>query len=289
MKLSLAYFGSADFAARLLEKIINDKSLPVEVRLVVTQPDKPAGRKQVLTSTPIKLVAKKYNLDVIDSLTEDLSSKIRGLELALVYAYGQIIPANLLHLPKHGFINIHPSLLPKYRGPAPITYPLILGDKETGVTIIKMDERVDHGPIIAQESLPILPKDRRPDMEARLTNLAYEMFKKTLADLMPKKEQDHSAATYTKRLDKKDGFIPFENLKSALKTNRAGHSIFNLFRGLYPWPGIWTLVMINGRQMRLKITDIDLIDSCLIIKKVQLEGKNEVDFKTFNKAYPVFT
>src|SRR3989344_8753370 len=152
-KLSFAYFGSAYFSALFLEKLINDSELQkiIDLKLVVTQPDKPVGRKQALTPTPVKKVAQEYGFFVLDSLRSlEQYSVEKNLDFGLVYAYGEIIPKKLLELPKYGFLNVHPSLLPKYRGTSPIAGPLINDEKQTGVTIIKMDEKVDHGPIIAQ-------------------------------------------------------------------------------------------------------------------------------------------
>jgi len=321
-KLSLAYFGSPDFSADFLEKLLNDPSLLqlIEVKLVITQPDRPVGRKQILTPTAVKLIAEKYgikfqilnhksqinnkskitnskplefrNPDLFGTWNLDLDT-FKNIDLALVYAYGNLIPKKLLSLLKYGFWCIHPSLLPKYRGTSPMATTLINGDKETGVTIIKMDEKIDHGPIIAQEKYRILPTDKRPDLERKLTDLAFNLFKKTINKLritnyeLKTKEQNHKQAIYTKRLSKQDGFISFENLK--FKIENSPEQLFNLFRGLYPWPGIWT-ILPNGK--RLKILDLELYDfkdfTTLRLKKVQLEGKKEVDFKTFNKAYKIF-
>lgn len=280
-KLRIAYFGSPDFSAFFLEKMLLDKNLPVEVRLIVTQPDSPVGRKQILTPTSVKKVAEKYK----KSVSERSKVNLKDIDLALVYAFGELIPKELLSLPKFGFWNIHPSLLPKYRGPSPIASPLINGDTVTGVTIIKMDEEIDHGSIIAQESLTINQSDKRPDLEKKLTELGFEMFKKTvfIKDSLQIKPQDHSLATFTKKLKKDGGFISFENWK--LKIENSPEDLFNLFRGLSPWPGIWT-ILPNGK--RLKITDVDFIGGKLILKKVQLEGKKEVDFETFNRAYKIF-
>ncbi len=329
-KLSLAYFGSSSFSAVLLEKLITDKTLGVEIKLVVSQPDKPVGRKQIITPTPVKLVAQKYGINVFDNV-ERLTLNVTHPDLALVYAYGKIIPSNLLSLPKHGFWNIHPSLLPKYRGPSPIAYPLILGDRETGVSLIRLDDQLDHGPIIAQEKYLINSSDRRPDLETKLTNLGFTLLKNSLIsptspNFPVPKPQDESLATYTRRLKKSDGFIPLPTLKKALagetftpgeiptlikeyldkypqeknlllkKTLNFSLLIFNLFRGLYPWPGIWTTISINKHSNRvsrkeeliLKITDLDFVGGKLILKRVQLEGKREVDFKTFNQAYKIF-
>ena len=337
-KIKLAYFGTPNFSAYFLEKLITDSSIKrlIEVKLVVAQPDRPVGRKQILTPSPVKLTAQKHNLkclEIVDwDLIRNLKLEIRNLDLALVYAFAKIIPKEILHLPKYGFWNIHPSLLPKYRGPSPIAYPLINGDAKTGVTIIKMDEQIDHGPIIAQEELKILPTDRRSDLESKLTDLAFEMFRKILTGVEkeglqtplrpsdserqaaqaglptealakvggnlkqdPSKfnQQNHTQATYTKLLKKSDGFISFENFKFQIKNSP--EKLYDLFRGLYPWPGIWTLLRparggtSEGQTpKRLKITDIDLKDGKIIIKKVQLEGKKEVNFETFNRAYKVF-
>lgn len=294
-KVRLAYFGSSNFSADFLEKILVDDF--AEVRLVVTQPDRPVGRKQVLTPTPVKKIAEKYrgsrDIDFSDfSISEKSHIKLTNIDLALVYAYGELIPKKLLNLPKFGFWNIHPSLLPKYRGTSPMAISLINGDKKTGVTIIKMDEEIDHGPIIAQESLTIENHDKRPDLEKKLTDLGYQMFKKILNDedisariKSRLVRQNDKLATYTKRLEKSAGFIEFKNLIPINSGENSPEKLFNLFRGLCPWPGLWT-ILPNGK--RLKITDLDYIDGKLIFKKVQLEGKNEVDFKTFNKAYKIF-
>ncbi len=299
-KLSLAFFGTPVYAAYLLEKIVNDKGLP-EVKLVVTQPDRPVGKKQIITPSPVKTTAMKIgNLEIENSLEiENWKLKTKNIDLALVCAFGRILPKEILTIPKFGFWNIHYSLLPHYRGGAPSAYTLINGDKTTGVTILQMDERLDHGPIIAQEETKILPDERRPELEMRLTKIAFEMLKKLFLVLsedsrlrrlgslnearrgptetskpgIERKNQKHELATYTKLLTKADGFIPFTDLHKSTTYNR--------FRGLYPWPGLWTFVTINGQQKRLKIIDMDRT----AIKAVQLEGKKLVDWPTFKRAY----
>ncbi|MCL4375071.1 methionyl-tRNA formyltransferase [Patescibacteria group bacterium] len=337
-KLKLAYFGSPDFSARLLEKIINDHRLPVAVALVVTQPDRPAGRNQTLTPTPVKTVADQYHIKIVDfSLgnaqvnrtldgtveQQNLWRFLKTLDLALVYAYGEILPEEMLNLPKYGFWNIHPSLLPEYRGASPIAYPLILGDKASGVSLIQMDKKMDHGSILAQERLEIKPDDARPDLEKKLTNLAWCMFKKLIStdfsqfQTISTRPQDHSRATYTVILKKSDGFIPLTVLKKCLNnqpldvdklpnflqhylkqskidsnplTRNSQTLLFNLFHGLSPWPGLWTNVTPtrwNGkRQKRLKVIEMKIVGNTPVITKVQLEGKNPVDLTTFNRAYP---
>lgn len=324
-KLSVVYFGTPSFSADFLEMMINDKELPVKVKHVVTQPDKPVGRKQIMSPTAVKLIAKKYHIPVSST------PGVEEADLAIVFAYRKILPKEILDIPKFGFWNIHPSLLPLYRGTSPIAYPLFNGDTKTGVTLMQMDEKMDHGPIIDQVQYSILPFDRRPDLETKLTRLGYDLLKRVVLNLfqdphkIPKhirddkfKQQDDSRATYTRFLHKQDGFIPLQTLKKALqgeslKENeiplllkeysqkylkskvlglKSSEIIYNLYRGLYPWPGIWTHLQLdwlpagrNNAIKRLKITEMALENKKLVIKKVQLEGKNEVDYKTFVKAY----
>lgn len=282
-KLTLAYFGSPDFSADFLEKLLTDEELSEQIKVlfVVTQPDRPVGRKQIISPTPIKQIALKYK--EINIITDINSSEpyLKNIDIALVYAYAKIIPNKLLNIPKYGFWCVHPSLLPKYRGTSPMATSLINGDKITGATIIKLDEKIDHGPIIAQESLEIKRDDKRPDLEKKLTDLSFQMFKKIIIsnnlDRIKLTPQNDNQTTYTKKLTKQNGFIKLENLKKLTKNEE----FYNLFRGLYPWPGIWTIL---PNKKRLKITNMELGK----IKKVQLEGKKEVDFEIFIKGYPGF-
>lgn len=327
-KLKIAYFGTPYFSALFLEKLLTDTSLKhlIEIKLVITQPDQPTGRKQELTKSPVKIIAENNGITVFDNNLAKIKSELKSMDIAFLYAYGGIIPKNIIDLPGLGFWNTHPSLLPKYRGALPITMPLILGDIITGVTLIKLDEKVDHGPIIAQEKLSIGSTDKKSDLEVKLTNLAFALFKKIILAnsyrplsewSIKTKKQDHTQANYTYQIKKDAGFIPFATLKKALKNeplyikeipelmfnflNKYGlfdnwkikikyspKIIYDYFRGLYPWPGIWTTVEIKGYKKRLKITEMNLIKGKLTINKVQLEGKKEVDLRTFNSAYSVF-
>ncbi len=320
-KISLAYLGASEFSAVFLEKLINDKNIPVIVKLVVTQPDRPVGRRGVITPTPVKLIAEKYNIPFFtESLRAPASSigeKLKKIDLALLYAYGEIIPLSCLKAPKYGFWNIHPSLLPKYRGASPIAYPLMMGDRESGVCIIQMDQELDHGPLLAQKTEQVSPTETKKNLEERLTNISYELF----SEIVPKignnlelKNQLHEKATYTRKLAKNDGYISVEFIKKALcnaliitadlpkpiidylsknstplpqTIKPAGETFFNFFRAMHPWPGIWTKINIKGVEKRLKITEMNFSQesSTPSITHVQLEGKNEVDYLTFKNAY----
>ena len=319
-KIKLAYFGTPDFAATFLENILTDPAVPIEVGLVVTQPDQKLGRKQILTPSPVKVMAQKHGIPTYESSVKQLNAELPSgeFDLALLYAYGEIIPDDLIAAFPLGFWNIHPSLLPLYRNVAPMAYPLMLDDHLTGVSIIHLDSKLDHGPIVAQAKIQIDSKDKRPDLEVKLTKLAYTTFKELvnlsqIGNLPPLLEQDHENATYTRIMKKDDGFIPLETLKRFLKndsiipaefpnivkeyyenypetvkTTSASLLLYNFYRGMYPWPGIWTTVMINGIEKRLKITEISYENSRVSLTKVQLEGKNEVSFKEFNTSYHVF-
>jgi len=271
MKIRTIYLGSPDFSANFLEKILNS-DLSTEIIAVLTQPDRPVGRKKIITSTAVKLVAQKHNIPVYEDLNE--LNNI-NFDMGLVFAYSKFIPKQLLDKPKYGFVNIHPSLLPLYRGPSPIAYPLINGDKKTGVTIIKLDEKMDHGDIIAQEEIEIDNDIKRPELETKLTDLAFELFSKVSNQSLFAKTttQDHSSASNTKLLTKEMGFIKYEELK-----NGGAKKIYDLYRGLYPWPGIWTKINMKGEEKRMKITELELQDNKLVIKKIQIEGEKEKEY-----------
>lgn len=292
-QLKLGYCGSPDFSAQLLEKLLTDNKIKdlIKINFVLTQKDKPKGRKQKLTKTPVKEVAEKFNLPVIDDL-EILKKNPQLLKVndfILVFAYGKIIPKEFLFLPKYGFFNIHPSLLPSYRGVSPIAAAILADEKETGVTIFKMDEKLDHGPIIAQKKYKIKPSETRKDLEKNLSDLAFKMIKKMiLTDTFDKIKpitQDESKASYTKRLTKKDGFIAFDQFIRSLSSSKEMKKIYCLYRAFYPWPGIWTLLPNNKR---LKIVAMGLENNNPHIKKVQLEGKKEVDFTVFCQTTAFF-
>ncbi len=287
-KLNIAYFGTPNFSANVLEKLIILNSSLLQISSIITQPDKPIGRKQILTPSPVKIIGQKYQIPVFETI-EEIEDKLKEIDLVLVFAYGKIIPKKLLDLTTYGFWNIHPSLLPKYRGPSPTSAPLVNGDLETGTTLIKLDEKMDHGPIIDQQIYQILKTDTRIDLEKKLSDLGIKLFIKNVEKLLNKNinlvSQNENEATFTKILKKEDGFIEINALKTMLLSNQ--NKLFNLYKGLINWPGIWTKIIINNQEKRLKITEIEF-DNELIIKKVQLEGKNEMNFTEFNKYYSIF-
>ncbi len=314
-KINIAFFGAPNFAADVFERIINELSDAVTVKFVVTQPDRPAGRKQILTPTPVKQCAQQHNIPVFEN-HHDVVDELRKVDLVLTYAYGEKIPKRMLEVPPQGFWNIHPSLLPLYRGPSPIVYPLLMGDKITGVSLIQMEEDMDTGAIIGQEEYVILPTDTQDILKKKLSEIGYRLFKKSIQLLdngpLQKNKQNKLQATNTQLLTKKDGFIPLPIVQKIIKEESLNTDgippiigdyckkyhlpfldhqklsvYYSLFRGLSPWPGLWTLISVNGVEKRLKITGMELRRELPIITKVQLEGKNEVDFNTFRKSYSI--
>ena len=202
-KLKIVFMGTPEFGAIILEKLVKTPYKPI---LVITAPDKPKGRKQILTPPPVKQTAQKYDIPV--EQPEKIGNwklKIENLspDLGIVAAYGQILPKTILDIPKYGFLNVHPSLLPRWRGPSPIQYTILNGDKETGVTIILMNEKMDHGPILAQRELEFsIFNFQFPNLCDKLAELGAKLLIETIpkwinGEITPK-PQDESKATYTK-------------------------------------------------------------------------------------------
>ena len=275
-KLRVVYFGTPYFAADLLEKIITDKKIPVKIVAVVTKPDAKVGKTQLLTASPVKKIAEKYGIDILYDYQDRFLKYIKEnkIDLALLFAYGKIIPEHILTTVKYGFWIVHPSLLPKYKGAFPFAYVLINDEKKTGVTLIQADEGIDTGEIIGQKDLSIKPDERRPELIDRLVDLGYELFKNVVQNFVQSRyklstnKQEKSNYPDTKKLVREQGFVALEALKNAI--NKDGKKIYNLYRGLYPWPGIWSIVNIKGQEKRFKIIDMELVNSRLVIKRVQL-------------------
>ncbi len=241
----VAFFGTPDFAVPTLKTLTEI----AQVVMVVTQTEKPAGRGRQLQASPVQRWAEAHQLPVITPTRlkdEQLLSRLTALDLeaAVLAAYGKILPSRLLEIPRHGFINIHPSLLPRHRGPAPIAGALLSGDTVTGVSLMQLDEDMDHGPLLAQRQLAIEPHQHRPALEQRLANLGAAMQRETLipflkGEIKPR-PQDHNQATYTKILTKPDGRLEWQLDASQLE---------NRIRAFDPWPGTFTT--FNRRPLKI--------------------------------------
>jgi len=267
--VKFVFFGTGDFATRVLEVLCQNGFTP---ELVVTTPDKPKGRKMILTPSPVKVFAEKNNIKFIqpNKLTRSVLPVTR-YDLFLVADYGKIIPLEIFNIPEYGALNVHPSLLPKFRGPSPIQSFILSGKEKTGVTIIKLDEEVDHGPIIASTKFKAR-NSKYKELEEKLAELGGELLVKIIPDWIDRKikakKQYHSQATFTKKIKKEDGL---------LNLNEPAENIAHKVRALTPWPGAYFFA--NGQ--RIIITEAETKDGKLEIKKVKPEGKKEMVFADF--------
>ncbi len=249
-KFKIIFMGTPDFAVPAL-KALNKSGH--DVALVVTQPDRPKGRGRKVVPPPVKEVAIRLGYDVLQPAsikTDEFADRMERFEpdLFVVVAFGHILPETLLDLPRIGAINIHASLLPKYRGPAPIQWAIINGERETGVTTMFMDKGLDTGDILLSTKTEITPDDTSATLHDRLAVLGADLLVRTLngfetKDIKPV-PQDHTKATYAPLLKKKDGHIDWEKPAKTLET---------FIRGMTPWPGAFTF---HGNK-RLKIFKAD--------------------------------
>lgn len=229
--MKVLFYGTPEFALPSLEALMTRH----EVVAVVTQPDRPAGRGQKLAPSPVKLRAQQAGLPVLQPQRlrdAEWPDRLRTFvpEVAVVVAFGQILPKAALEIPKRGSINLHASLLPRYRGAAPIAWALIRGETETGLTTFLMDEGMDTGPILFQEQVQILPDETAGELADRLSRLGADRLLRTLAELdrLSLVPQRHEDATLAPRLKKADGLLDWRE---------PPRSLFNRIRGCNPWPG----------------------------------------------------
>lgn len=285
------FFGTPDVASKTLEILKNAGYMP---SLIVTAPDKPQGRKMLLTPPPVKVWAVENNIPYIQNEKVDLEKmyhvlrtsaqadepskeifqqeNIRGeqgtIDFFLVVAYGKILPEELIKSPRFGSINIHYSLLPKYRGASPVESAILAGDTETGVCIQQMEFKMDAGPILAEEKVDILPTDTTEELRARLIKTGGDLLVKILPDILEQKiipqPQDESQATFCKKIKKEDGLVdPFHD---------DPQSLYNKFRAYHKWPRIY---YFDANKKRVIITDATLENGKFVIKKIIPEGGKE--------------
>lgn len=248
MSARIVFMGTPEFAVPCLQALIDDG---YEVVLAVTQPDKPVGRKQVMSAPPVKQLAEAHGIAVYQPAklrkNEEALEQLRAVnaDLFVVVAYGKILPQEILDLPKQGCINVHASLLPKYRGSAPINWAIINGETVTGVTTMVMDAGMDTGDELLKASLEIAPDDTGETLATRLSGLGSELLMKTLpaylsGELKPV-VQNHAEATVIPLLAKEHGEINW---------NKPASAIYNQIRGLKPWPETYTFC--RGRSLKIK-------------------------------------
>ncbi len=250
--MKLAYFGTPDFAVPTLNALVESRH---EVVLVVSKPDKPVGRRKVMTSPPVIEAARRLDLPMKqpkgmkDGTFSDTLAECEA-EIAVVVAYGKLIPDNLLTVPPRGFVNLHPSLLPRHRGPSPIQWALVCGDRTTGVTSMQLDEGMDTGPILLQERLAILPMDTAETLSPRLAELGAQLMVTTLDVL-----EDGSVEPRSQPEDGANVTPMLRRTFAKIDWTMPARQLVNRLRGFTPWPGLYT----KFRGGRLKIFGLEEI------------------------------
>jgi len=302
--MRILFFGTPSFAIPSLEALIKGED---KIIGVVTQPDRPKGRGRRPSPPPIKLLAEGHNLPIYQprvAKEKEFVDLIRNLEpdLIVVVAYGQILPKEILDIPPLGAIGVHPSLLPKYRGAAPINWAIINGERITGVTIFRLCEKLDSGDIILQRAIEILPGETAGGLSDRLAKFGADLLLEAIKDMKEGRihlvKQDEDLASYAPCLKKEDGLIDWE---------RSAKEIANLICGLDPWPSAYTY--LNGELLKLfkaKVASLDKVaepgtileieskgmkvatrDGAVLIEEIQRAGKKRLKVSEFVKGHPI--
>ena len=278
--LSFAYFGTPGVAATTLERLIKHGFVP---SVVVTAPDAPRGRGLMMTPSEAKVIATKHNIPILtpDILDESAIATVReySAELAVVVAYGKIFPQALIDTFPKGAINVHYSLLPKYRGATPTEAALLAGDTETGVAIQQMALELDAGDILAQETLTIGPDETAKELRPRLISIGARL----LADILPSylkgemtpAPQDHAKATQSGKIDKSDREL---SLTEDARVN------WNTYRAYAEPPGVHFFTEKNGKRIRVKIARARFENGTFVIERVVPEGKREMAYADFTRV-----
>jgi len=301
MSYKIIYCGTPDFAIPPLNSLIKDKDF--QIQFVISQPDKKFGRKQEFKPTDVKKFAVENALKVLQpEKIEEIKDEIKEADpdVLVVVAYGQKIPESILKIPKFGCINIHASLLPKYRGATPIQSALLNGETETGITIFKLVEKLDAGDIISMKKIPIKDEDTSETLFEKISDTSGEFLIDTLKKYLDKEivpvPQEESDATFCHKIKREDGLIKFK-LETSSK-------IFNKYRAFTPWPGIFT--HFNNKRLKLleiKASDenietekgktvqtsdnklaVQCMEGSILIEKLQLEGKKPQNITEFLKG-----
>jgi len=276
-KIKTIFLGTPRFAEIVLEILADSLYRPI---LVITEPDKPVGRAQTLTAPPVKLAALRLGIPVVQPTNHhELAEILRSInpDIGLVAAYGRILKPEVLAIPENGFLNVHASLLPKYRGASPIQSAILQRETETGVTIMEIDEGLDTGRIISWAPTQISPDETTPTLTEKLAELGGTLLIETIAGYldgtMLARSQNDADATKTALLSRDSG---------QLTGNESTAEIEAMARAFEPWPGIW--IMIN--DVRIILRKVQVIAGTLELREVQLAGKNPVSWQTFRRDRP---
>ena len=304
--MKVVFMGTPDFAVGALEALVEAGH---EVVAVVTQPDKPKGRGKEMQQTPVKVCALKHNIEVFQPVKIKHKEAVEvlkgyGAELFVVAAFGQILSKEILDMPKYGCVNIHASLLPKYRGAAPIQWAILDGEKETGVTIMQMNEGLDTGDMLTKVIVPIEDTDTGESLFDKLAEAGAKLLIETIPQIesgeVTPQPQDDSLSTYAKMIKKEMGLIDWK--KEAVVLER-------LVRGMNSWPSAYT--HFNGKTLKVWESEVEMGNhdvapgtvvevtknsikvqtgqDLLVLKQIQLEGKKRMDVAAFLLGYKVET
>lgn len=309
IKLRIIFMGTSAFAEHILNSLIGEKYNLISV---YTQPDKKVGREQTLQPSPVKVLAQKNSLPVFTPEKLDaavtLEIKNQKPDIIIVVAYGKILPQEILEIPGFGALNVHASLLPKYRGPSPVQNAILNGETETGTTIMLMNAGIDTGDIISQQHIKIGKDETTRDLLEKLKSLSAELLLETIPRWATRKiipqTQNEAQATLCQLIERQDGRI--------LWTDEA-EAIYNRYRAFFPWPGIFTFWNRGDTPLRLKLNKISFLPAnpeiqhhigevfqigeklgvattsgVVILEEVQLEGKSNMAIADFLNGYPDF-
>lgn len=301
-KVRVVFMGTPELSASLLQTLIDAQYRIVGV---VTKPDASVGRKQEVSESPVKIKAQEHNISLLqpEKFDDTALGELKKMrpDIIIVAAYGKILPEEVLTLPKFGCVNFHPSLLPKWRGAAPIQNALLAGEKETGVTIMIMDKGMDTGGILTQRSLSIDPNDTTRTLTEKLVALGSELLLETLPlyirHTIKPLPQDNAEATLCQLIEREDGHIIWADDAEA---------IYNRYRALSPWPGVFTYWKKNNERLRLKLITLSFqknnpqlvqplgkifeigekigvqtTTGVIFLEEVQLEGKTTLPIREF--------
>jgi methionyl-tRNA formyltransferase len=272
--MNYIFFGTPEFAAIILEKLIKAGWPPLAV---VCNPDRPVGRKKIITPPPTKVLAQKYNIPVIQSIQQEIFANYQA-NFFVVAAYAKILRPEIFKIPLLGTIGVHPSLLPEYRGSSPIQSVILNNEKETGVTLFLIDEKVDHGKILAISRLPLRLSENYETLLKKLAELSGDLLIETLPKFLKNEitplPQEELQATYTKKFITEDGYVDPVDLSAAQNGASLEKAVMieRKIRALNPEPGVWTFMNIKSKQKRVKLLEAELVDGKLKLTKIQIEG-----------------
>ena len=309
-KPTYVFFGSAEMSVHVLDEMEKTGFLPV---LIVTTPDKPKGRTLALTPTPVKIWGQAHHIPVLDPAKLDqntvealqTATTASNVDLFVVAAYGKIIPQAVLDIPPHQTLNIHPSLLPLYRGAAPLQSAILDDMKNTGITVMRIDAQMDHGPVVAQKKITVSEWPPYEVFEETMAREGARLLTSIMQDWVTSKikerEQDHALATFTRKFTKEDGLVDIETALDT--TSQHAHdsasvatryALFRKIQAFHHWPTAYFFIEKKSagskssdnitQKIRVKITDAAWEDGQLVIKKVIPEGKPETDFQLFMRS-----